>query len=161
MEVAGALKMSNAQGASGSFAQADREIPVETGPFLQDADEVRRLMVGVHQGRPVYLRDVADVQDGSDELNTYARFGAGPAAVAAADAGGLAAGEASATVVVAVAKKKGSNAVTCRPGRSKPCWPTLRASVLPEGVEATIVRNYGATRNEKVNDLVLNLAMAC
>jgi len=158
MEVAGALKMSNAQGASGSFAQADREIPVETGPFLQDADEVRRLMVGVHQGRPVYLRDVADVQDGSDELNTYARFGAGPAAVAAADAGGLAAGEASATVVVAVAKKKGSNAVTVA-REVEAVLADLRASVLPEGVEATIVRNYGATANEKVNDLVLNLAM--
>ena len=158
MEVAGALKMSNVQAASGSFAQADREIPVETGPFLQNADEVRNLMVGVHQGRPVYLRDVADVQDGSDELNTYARFGAGPAAVAAADAGGLAPGEASAAVVVAVAKKKGSNAVTVA-REVEAVLADLRASVLPEGVEATIVRNYGATANEKVNDLVLNLAM--
>ena len=155
MEVAGALKMSNVQAASGSFAQADREIPVETGPFLQDADEVRSLMVGVHMNRPVYLRDVADVQDGSDELNTYSRFGAGPAA---GNEIGLAPGEAAPAVVVAVAKKKGSNAVTVA-RQVEALLADLRADVLPEGVEATIVRNYGATANEKVNDLVLNLAM--
>ena len=155
MEVAGALKMSNVQAASGSFAQADREIPVETGPFLQSADEVRNLMVGVHMNRPVYLRDVADVQDGSDELNTYSRFGAGPAA---GDEIGLAPGEDAPAVVVAVAKKKGSNAVTVAQ-RVEDLLAELRASVLPEGVEATIVRNYGATADEKVNDLVLNLAM--
>ncbi|HRT04568.1 MAG TPA: efflux RND transporter permease subunit [Kiritimatiellia bacterium] len=155
MEVAGALKMSNVQAASGSFAQADREIPVETGPFLQSADEVRNLMVGVHMNRPVYLRDVADVQDGSDELNTYSRFGAGPAAGAEI---GLAPGETAPAVVVAVAKKKGSNAVTVA-RQVEALLADLRANFLPEGVEATIVRNYGATADEKVNDLVLNLAM--
>ncbi|NCA81593.1 MAG: efflux RND transporter permease subunit [Opitutae bacterium] len=157
MEVAGALKVSNAQAQSGSFAQADREIAVETGPFLQDADEIRNLMVGVHLNRPVYLRDVAEVVDGSDELNSYTRFGAGPAA-ALETAGGLEPGESSAAVTIAVAKKKGSNAVRVAQ-QVEAMLGELRASVLPEGVRATVTRDYGHTANEKVNDLVLNLVM--
>ena len=158
MEIAGALKMSNAQAQSGSFAQANREIAVETGPFIQDADEVRRLMVGVHMGRPVYLRDVADIVDGSDELSTYSRFAAGPGAASLADAGGLPAGESAAAVTIAIAKKKGSNAV--RVARQVHAMlAELEEATLPEGVAATITRDYGQTADEKVNDLVLNLAM--
>jgi multidrug efflux pump subunit AcrB len=156
MEVAGALKISNAQAQSGSFAQADREIVVETGPFLHDADEVRNLMVGVHQNRPVYLRDVAEVADGSDELTTYTRFGAGPAAAAMIPA--MAPGRVDSAVTVAVAKKKGSNAVRVAL-RVEAMLDELRATVLPEGVSATVTRDYGHTANEKVNDLVVNLAM--
>jgi len=158
MEVAGALKMSNAQTPAGSFAQVNREIAVETGPFLHDADEVRRLMVGVHQNRPVYLRDVADVVDGADEMNAYTRFAAGPAAASLADVGGLAPGESADAVTIAVAKKKGSNAV--RVARQVHAMlDDLRTTLLPDGVAATVTRDYGHTANEKVNDLVMNLAM--
>jgi multidrug efflux pump subunit AcrB len=156
MEIAGALKMSNAQAESGSFAQADRQIVVETGPFLYDADEVRNLMVGVHMNRPVYLRDIAEVVDGSDELNTYTRFGAGPAADAMEFA--MAPGATEDAVTIAVAKKKGSNAVRVAQ-RVEAMLGDLRATVLPEGVRATVTRDYGHTANEKVNDLVMNLAM--
>ena len=158
MEVAGALKMSNAQAQIGSFAQANREIAVETGPFLHDADEVRSLMVGVHQDRPVYLRDVAEVADGSDELNSYTRFSAGPAAASIDDAGGLAPGEQADAVTIAVAKKKGSNAVKVAQ-QVDAMIADLQATMLPEGVAATITRDYGHTANEKVNDLVMNLGM--
>ncbi|MGD9612402.1 MAG: efflux RND transporter permease subunit [Kiritimatiellia bacterium] len=156
MEIAGALKISNAQAESGSFAQADAAIVVEAGPFIQSADEVRNLMVGVHQGRPVYLRDVADVEDGADELATYTRFGAGPAAAAVAN--GMAPGQVDAAVTVAVAKKKGSNAVTVARDVER-LLAELRGTILPDGMQATVVRDYGHTANEKVNDLVLNLVM--
>jgi multidrug efflux pump subunit AcrB len=147
--------MSNAQAESGSFAQADRQIVVETGPFLQDADEVRNLMVGVHMNRPVYLRDVAEIVDGSDELTTYTRFGAGPAA---GDDRRHGPGQVDSAVTIAVAKKKGSNAVRVAQ-RVEAMLGDLRATVLPDGVRATITRDYGHTANEKVNDLVMNLAM--
>ena len=139
MEVAGALKISNAQAESGSFAQANREVVVETGPFLQDVEEVRNLMVGVHQSRPVYLRDVASVEDGSDELNSYTRFGAGPAA-SIETAGGLEPGQVNQAVTVSVAKKKGSNAVQVA-RRVEGMLEELRGSVLPGDVTATLTRN--------------------
>ena len=156
MEIAGALKISNAQAESGTFEQADRAIVVEAGPFIQDVDEVRNLMVGVYQNRPVYLRDVADVQDGADESDTYTRFGAGPAAAQIGN--GLAPGQVDPAVTIAVAKKKGSNAVRVAQ-QVGALLEQLRGSVIPDGVQATVTRDYGHTANEKVNDLVMNLAM--
>ncbi|HPY62491.1 MAG TPA: efflux RND transporter permease subunit, partial [Kiritimatiellia bacterium] len=138
------------------FEQADRAIVVEAGPFIENVDEVRNLMVGVHQNRPVYLRDVADIQDGSDELNSYTRLGAGPAAAHVAN--GMAPGQSEPAVTVAVAKKKGSNAVNVAREVSR-MISDLRGSILPDGVQATVTRDYGHTANEKVNDLVMNLAM--
>ncbi len=78
LEVMGSIRASNAQLESGSFEQADKMIRVEAGPFLQDAKEVSHLMVGAHDGRPVYLRDVAYIRDGPAELTTYTRLGFGP-----------------------------------------------------------------------------------
>ena len=156
MEIAGALKISNAQAESGSFAQADRAIVVEAGPFIENVDEIRNLMVGVHQGRPVYLRDVATVEDGSDELNVYTRLGAGPAAAQIDN--GMAPGQVDSAVTVAVAKKKGSNAVSVAKEVER-MLAELRGSLIPDGMQATITRDYGHTANEKVNDLVLNLVM--
>lgn len=151
MEIMGALKVSNVQLESGSFSQADREIMVETGPFLRDVDEVRNLMVGVHGGRPIYLRDVAEVKDGPDERTTYTRLGFGPAANAVTR-------EAYPAVTVAVAKKKGSNAVRVAQ-EVRETLEALKGSVIPDAVHVQITRDYGETANDKVNDLVGNLAL--
>jgi multidrug efflux pump subunit AcrB len=153
MEIMGALKVSNAQMESGSFAQANREIIVETGPFLRTVDEVRNLMVGVHQGRPVYLRDVAEVQDGPDELNAYTRLGFGPAGAPSEESA-----ESYPALTVAVAKKKGSNAVRVAQEVQR-MLDELKGSIIPDGVHVRITRDYGATANDKVNDLVGNLAL--
>jgi multidrug efflux pump subunit AcrB len=150
MEIMGALKVSNAQMESGSFEQASREIRVEVGAFLRNVDDVRNLMVGVYQGRPVYLRDVAEVTDGPDELSTYTRFGFGPAGENG-DAGLPA-------VTIAVAKKKGSNAVWVAQEIERRL-SELRGTVIPDEVQVRITRDYGATANDKVNDLVTNLGM--
>jgi multidrug efflux pump subunit AcrB len=36
---------------------------------------VGSLVVGVHEGRPVYLRDIATIIDGPAEADTYSRIG--------------------------------------------------------------------------------------
>ncbi len=80
LEIKGAILAANAQLESGAFEQADEMIRVEAGPFLQDAREVGNLMIAAYNGRPVYLRDIAEIRDGPAELGTYTRFGFGPAA---------------------------------------------------------------------------------
>ena len=153
MEIAGALKISNAQMESGSFSQANRELTVEAGPFLRDIEEVRNLMVGVYEDRPVYLRDVADITDGPDERTSYTRIGFGPAEESVQDRAAS-----YPAVTLAVAKKKGSNAVMVA-RRLERKLAELRGSILPDDVEVRITRNYGETANAKVNDLVSNLFM--
>ena len=152
MEVAGALKISNAQAESGSFEQGNNVITVEAGPFLQDVREAQNLMVGIHEDRPVYLRDVAEVVDGPEEAASYTRIGFGPGEKATTNQGPYPA------VTIAVAKKKGSNAVWVAREVEK-MLAELRGKAIPDDVQVRITRNYGETANAKVNDLVSNLGM--
>ena len=161
MEIAGALKVSNAQMESGTFQQANRTLLVETGPFLRDVNETANIMVGMQGDRPVYLRDVARVVDGPDEVNTYSRIGFGPGEKRDPALRGLtkASGASYPVVTVAVAKKKGSNAVWVSREVER-TLEGLRGSVIPDEVEVRITRNYGETANEKVNNLVESLVIA-
>lgn len=179
MEIAGALKGANAQMESGALEQGNRDIRVEAGPFLRTAAEAADLMVGTYADRPVYLRDVAEVRDGADEVRTYTRFGWG--------AGGRITGNAQRptsntqrrmegekqqsairnqesdasypAVTIAMAKKKGSNAVWVARDIER-LLERLQETVLPSDVNLCITRNYGETANEKVNNLVESLVIA-
>ncbi len=157
LEIAGALKMANTQMASGTFAQNNAVVAVETGDFLRNADEVRNLLVGLHGDRPVYLRDIARVADGSEEPATYTRFGFG--AAAALHSPSTINHSSMPAVTIAVAKKKGSNAVWVARDVER-TLAELRGSVIPDGVEVRFTRNYGETANEKVNGLVEGLLEA-
>ena len=161
MEIAGALKISNAQAESGSFDQADQSIKVQAGPFLRDADEVKNLMVSLYQNRPVYLRDVARVTDEPEEATVYTRlgFGAGEKPEVRGQKSEVRSDEAFPAVTIAVSKKKGSNAVWVSREVER-TLEELRGSVIPDDVQVRITRDYGETANEKVNSLVEGLVMA-
>src|SRR6185369_16311671 len=73
------LEQENRQLQSGSFSSGNREFLVETGGFLHTAAEVGDVVVGVANGRPVYLRDVAQIEDGAEEPADYVLYGTGPA----------------------------------------------------------------------------------
>jgi len=169
MEIAGALKVANAKTGSGSFQKADREVLVETGPFLGSADEVRSLMVGMHADRPVYLRDVAQVTDGPEEATSYTRigFGAGEKEIRNPESriqkleGGVQ-GQCIGSfpaVTMAVAKKKGSNAVWVA-GDVEKLLKTMRGNIIPDDVKIRVTRNTGETANEKVGNLLESLVIA-
>src|SRR5512142_1251725 len=73
--VAGQLQTANSRGLAGEFARDNREFQVEAGRFFTRPEELQQVVVGVHQGRPVYLRDVAaKLEDGPAEPDTYVLF---------------------------------------------------------------------------------------
>jgi multidrug efflux pump subunit AcrB len=157
MEVSGAIQVSNAQMPSGEYEKANEVIQIEAGPFVKDIHEIKNLLVTLHQGRPVYLRDVAEVQDGPEEVHTYSRIGFGPAHVD--DGQGVSGKRTYPAVTIAVAKKKGSNAVWVAREVEK-SMQGLQQTVLPHNVTYEITRNYGETANDKVNSLVKSLGEA-
>jgi len=157
MEIAGALKVSNAQMESGGFEQGNASIRVEAGPFLWDATEIRNLMVGTHANRPVYLRDVARIEDSPEELQSYTRIGFGAAADRTIT--GLTNGASFPAVTIAVTKKKGSNAVWVSREVER-SLETMRGKIIPDEMKFRVTRNYGETANEKVNNLVESLIEA-
>jgi multidrug efflux pump subunit AcrB len=155
MEIAGALKVSNAQAESGGFEQANASVRVEAGPFLRDAAEIRNLMVGTHADRPVYLRDVARIEDSPEELQSYTRIGFGTNVVTHIAGKGTS----FPAITLAVSKKKGSNAVWVSREVER-SLDAMRGKIIPDEMQFRITRNYGETANDKVNGLVESLVLA-
>jgi multidrug efflux pump subunit AcrB len=150
---------------AGRVAQpGGRALTVETGEFLQGAADVGDIVVGVNAGRPVYLREVAEVRDGAAQATHHVWFTPGAGAVAIAADGAASAvvaevGRSLPAVTLTVSKKPGENAVdVARAARAR--LDELRGTVLPEGVEMTLTRDYGETAAEKANKLIQKLAFA-
>ena len=150
-----ALQSANVSQNSGTLVQNNREVLVQTGNFLRDANEVRQLVVGVANGKPVFLRDIADVQDGADQPGSYVWLGTG---MAAADKQITASGEFPA-VTLAVTKKPGANAVEIA-DKLLQRVQELKGSVIPADVQVSITRNYGETANDKAMKLIQKLLFA-
>jgi multidrug efflux pump subunit AcrB len=142
-------------------AGAGRMLSVETGEFLRDADDVGQLVVGVHEGKPVYLREVARVEAGTVQAQRYVWFTPGAAASAAAGAGAAATqpGAVHPALTLSVTKKPGVNAVDVAQAVRQRVQ-SLHNTVIPEGVQASVTRDYGATAAEKANKLIQKLAFA-
>ncbi|TAK96768.1 MAG: efflux RND transporter permease subunit, partial [Verrucomicrobia bacterium] len=71
------LRQSNKQFAAGGLTSENKEVVIETGAFLQNAEDVGNVVVGVYGGKPVYLREVAEIVDGAEEPSQYVLFGWG------------------------------------------------------------------------------------
>jgi multidrug efflux pump subunit AcrB len=145
---------------SGAVLQPDsgQMLTVETGEFLTSAEDVASLVVGVHQGKPVYLREVARVEAGAQLPKRYVWYTPG----AAHDATGqdkAQAGQVYPAVTLTVTKKPGENAVDVA-SAARARLELLRNSVIPDGVQATVTRDYGETAAEKANKLIQKLAFA-
>jgi multidrug efflux pump subunit AcrB len=138
---------------SGNFPSNNKEMVVETGGFLKDADEVGNVVVAVYNGRPVYLRDVARIADGPEEPSNYVFMGFGPAS-GDSKGGGL-----HEAVTVSIAKKKGANATRIAQRAIKKI-DALKGYIIPRDIEVTTTRNYGETAKEKSDELLKHMFLA-
>ncbi len=155
LDVRNALALSSVALPSGSLVRDNREIVVETGNYLESAADVRALVVGAVERRPVYLGDVAEVADGAEQPARYVWIGTGPAAGAKGLAG---AGERPA-VTIQVTKKPGENAVDVA-DRVIRRVAELHGTLIPADVHAVETRNYGTTANDKAKKLIEKLIFA-
>ena len=161
------LQKSNQQLMSGSFASDNREFLVESSGFLHTAEEVGDVVVAVYRDRPVYLRDIATIEDGSEEPADYVFFGMG-AAGAKSDTE-LTRTKASApvsednrllpAVTISVAKRKGTNAIQVSDAVIDKI-NHLKGRLIPNDINITITRNYGETALEKSNELLFHMLLA-
>jgi multidrug efflux pump subunit AcrB len=145
LQVIAALGASNRRLDAGAYASGNRELLLETGEFLRSAEDVRSVVAGVANGKPVFVRDVANVGDGGEEPSQYVRYSAG---------GGF-----DPAVTIAVSKRKGTNAVVVADNVLRRIEP-LQGSVIPRDVTVAITRNYGETAAEKSNELLWHMLIA-
>ena len=133
----------------------NQEILVQAGTLLSSPEEIGDLVVGLHAGRPVYLRDVASIERVPEQPQTYVSMGAGPGA----QDNGVALAGTTPAVTIAVAKQQGVNAVEVAQ-RVIDRFTQLEGTFIPAGVEVTITRNYGATADAKAQKLISKLVFA-
>jgi multidrug efflux pump subunit AcrB len=121
-------------------------LTVDAGEFLRSAEDVGDMVVGASGGKPVFLRDVARIEEGAQQAERYVAFTA-------------AGGQSNPAVTISVTKKPGENAVdVSRAVRAR--LDALRNTVIPDNMEATVTRDYGETAAEKANKLIQKLAFA-
>jgi multidrug efflux pump subunit AcrB len=144
---------------SGEFTSDNREYLVETGGFLQSADEVGRLIVGIYNGGPVYLGNVAAIIDGPEEPANYVFMGLGPSAEAAGIPGVYEKGGLYEAVTITVAKKEGTNASVVADDAMRKV-AALKGTLYPSDIQITTTRNYGETAKEKSDELLEHLFIA-
>ena len=109
----------------------------------------------MHEGRPVYLQDVAQVRAGPDQPEQYVTFGTGPAAAQR----GIEFDGTAPAVTIAVSKKPGENAIDVTRAVIERV-ELLRGTYIPDGVEVTVTRDYGVTANDKAQKLIQKLMFA-
>ena len=145
------LQQANRQAAAGGLTTDNREVQIETGGFLTNAREVGNVVVGVHGGKPVFLREVAEIVDGAEEPVQYVFYGEGAAGAARA-------GEQPA-ITLSVAKRPGANA-TAVAAAVLAKVDTLKGRVIPDDVRIAVTRNYGETAADKSNELLFHMGIA-
>ena len=141
--------------ADGPAGTAGRMLSVEVGEFLRSAADLGELVVGVSRGKPVYLREVARIEDGAQQAQRYVWYTPGIAAGVAADQ----AGQNYPAVTLTVTKKAGENAVDVSRAVVQRL-EHLKNSVIPAQTQVSITRDYGETAAEKANKLIQKLAFA-
>ncbi|RLQ21032.1 efflux RND transporter permease subunit [Seongchinamella sediminis] len=151
-DVVMALSVSNVLRDAGGLTVSNGSVLLEAGDVIRSVGELQGLVVNVVDGAPVYLRDVARVVDGPAEAESYTWIGFAPQHPrgAASDRP---------MVAISVAKQRGSNAVSVAEAVHQ-AMGRMQRELLPPEVQVEVLRDYGQTADEKVNNLSTSLGFA-
>ena len=148
------IQANNSSSQSGSFVNNDTEYLITTGRFLETAEDVENLVVGVNQNMPVYLKQVATVQDGPETPSSYVSFGYGQT-----NTNHQKYNSEYSAVTISVAKVKGADAMKIS-DKILAHIEHLKENLIPSAVHVDVTRNYGETASHKVGELLLHLGIA-
>jgi multidrug efflux pump subunit AcrB len=146
------IQAGNVQNESGKLIKNDSVFTIQTGDFLNTADDVAKLVVGSKSGQPVYLHQVAKVEEAPSIASQYVFFGFGKA-----DTAGLNMYKSTyPAVTLSVAKKSGADAMKLS-AEIKAKVAHLKRDLIPTDVQVSETRNYGDSASHKVSELLLHL----
>jgi multidrug efflux pump subunit AcrB len=148
-QLAGKVMGANRAFPAGMVRDGGQQISLVAGETLQTPEEIGNLLLTTRDGRPVYVRDVADIEfvpDTSDRMvATVVNSENGPVRMP--------------SVTLAIAKRAGSNAVTVAEEILHRTH-MLEGTLIPEEITVEVTRDYGETANEKANELLFHLGLA-
>ncbi len=155
LQAARLIEAANQEADAGTYPSAQGEVTVHVGGFIENAEDLRRVVLGNQGNRPIYLEDVARVTDGPSEADNYVFFGTGPAFAARPED----ADRPWPAVTLTVAKRKGTNAIEVAE-RVLARVEQVRGTIIPDNIHLTVTRHYGETAKEKSDELLYHMAIA-
>ena len=146
LQLSRAIEAANVRATGAGTVAAGDVSRLEAGGHIETVEALRDIVVSALGQRSIRLGDVAEVTDGDAPPASYVRFysregGAHPA------------------VTLAVAKRKGANAITVAQ-QLEAKLDTVRPLLLPGNLNVTVTRNYGETAAEKSNELLYHMFLA-
>ena len=148
------IQANNGSSQSGNFVSNDEEFLVTTGEFLKNADDVEHLVIGVNANMPVYLKQVAKIQDGPATPSSYVSFGYGKANEKYTNNKSE-----YPAVTISVGKVKGADAMKIS-DKILEKVESLKKTLITNDVHVEVSRNYGETASHKVGELLFHLLIA-
>ncbi len=144
------VKSANRSFAAGQTREEDRAVPVVAGQTLHGIPDIGLLLLTTRDGRPVYVGDVANIVVSGkplEQLSWNFTKGANGELIRVP------------AVSIGIAKRAGANAVDISQ-RLIQKLELLRGSAIPNDITIEVTRNYGATANDKANELLFHLGLA-
>ena len=148
------LQASNVVMPAGDLVNDNRQYSLRIDASFSEISELGRVIIGQANQKPIFLDDIATVEFGPLDEDSYVTRAYGPAGPADAIAGAPVP-----AVTLAIGKRTGANAVTVANGVLEKLQ-TIERDALPEGMQVTVTRNYGQRADEAVNTLMEHLAVA-
>ena len=152
-QIAGTVGNANVREHTGNIELNGYNMEVYAGDFFTKVEDIENLVVAINDGKPVYIRDVADVYYAPEETEHMVSYYTGKAN----KTGNKATGEQA--VTIAIAKKFGSNGVAVAENILAKV-EELKGRLIPDNVEVSVTRNYGKSAKDKVNSLIKKLFIA-
>jgi multidrug efflux pump subunit AcrB len=158
-KVAEVVQAANQEQRVGNAEGGGQVFSVYSGEFLHSAKDVEALLLGVFDGLPVYVRDVAVVSEDIQETRQMVRYWPGAAYAQCHGCSGVPPVAGAEAVTLAIAKKPGSNGVTVA-NAVQAKMMSLKGRLLPDNVQVALTRDYGASAKHKVDELIFKLFVA-
>ena len=152
-QIAGTVGSANVSDHTGDIELNGYRMEVYSGDFFHKVEDIENLVVAVNEGKPVYVRDVADVYYAPDETHHMVTHYTGKASKEKEKA------TAEQAVTVAIAKKFGTNGVKVA-NDILARVDELKGRLIPDNVNISVSRNYGKSAKDKVNALIKKLFIA-
>jgi multidrug efflux pump subunit AcrB len=140
------LERVNVRAKTSGVVSGNNATSLEAGEWLASVDAIRRVVVGLNDGAPVQLGDVATIHDDGGEPDTYVMQHPKR-------------GQSYPAVTLSIAKRKGTNAIALTRAVEKKL-ETARGYTLPSDLTISVTRNYGETAAQKSNELLWHMLLA-
>ena len=148
------IQANNGSSQSGSFSSNDQEFLLTTGQFLASQEDVENLVVGTSQNMPVYLKQIAKVEDGAASPSNYVSFGYANNTEKAKKFK-----DEYPASTISISKVKGADAMKISEQILEKV-EQLKKTIIPNDVHVEVTRNYGETASHKVSELLMHLGVA-